>query len=259
MAQGCSGPWADGRAPVRLGPLRHAHYAGGTPGTAAAVGVFGDDKADRDDIIKKLLSRLDKIGAFIISSNVPQRMGGEPAVLPSKRNRKGLDGFRVGVGHDPRVGFDPGAKKKALPKCPRCTRRLRTAARMLSRQRWREQHGAAPAVVKAGAAFGGVDVSAVMESDDSEDNELDVQEELRQLRSQIGKQGGHRRFASTLVQATLGTGMHNRTCGMSTTIDYARQHLCENSENFERPPPPTTPHSSTSIITMAPPALTLLS
>ncbi|KAK3285152.1 hypothetical protein CYMTET_7228 [Cymbomonas tetramitiformis] len=53
-----------------------------------------------------------------------------------------------------------------------------------------EQHGA-PAVVRAGAASGGVDISAygfaVVESDESEDDEIDVQEELRQLRSQIGK------------------------------------------------------------------------
>ncbi|KAK3269779.1 hypothetical protein CYMTET_21794 [Cymbomonas tetramitiformis] len=71
-------------------------YAGGTPGTAAAVRVPGDDKAGRDDdILEKPLSRLDKIEAFIKT----QRMGGAPAVLP-KRNRKGFDGFRVGVSHD---------------------------------------------------------------------------------------------------------------------------------------------------------------
>ncbi|KAK3267979.1 hypothetical protein CYMTET_23494 [Cymbomonas tetramitiformis] len=208
-------------------------YAGGTPGTAAAVGVPGDDKTDRDDILEKLLSRLDKIEAFIKT----QRMGGAPAIL-TKRNRKGLDGFRVGVGQDPRVGFDPGAKK-ASPKCPRCptagdghryhawadcplggkrhparstmaycqpveectTKVLLTLA-LSHVYQWAadsgkdafaaavEQHDA-PAVAKAGEASGGADISgygfAVMESDDSEDDEMDVQEELRQLRSQIGK------------------------------------------------------------------------
>ncbi|KAK3269288.1 hypothetical protein CYMTET_22264 [Cymbomonas tetramitiformis] len=53
-----------------------------------------------------------------------------------------------------------------------------------------EQHGA-PVVVRARAASGGVDISAygfaVVESDESEDDEIDVHEELRQLRSQIGK------------------------------------------------------------------------
>ncbi|KAK3281962.1 hypothetical protein CYMTET_10281 [Cymbomonas tetramitiformis] len=43
----------------------------GTPGTAVAVEVLGDDKTDRDDIREKLLSRLDKIEAFIET----QRMG----------------------------------------------------------------------------------------------------------------------------------------------------------------------------------------
>ncbi|KAK3236910.1 hypothetical protein CYMTET_52979 [Cymbomonas tetramitiformis] len=76
--------------------------------------MLGDDRTDRDGILEKLLSRLGKIEAVIKT----QRMGGAPAVLP-KMNRKGLDGFRVGVSHDPRVGFDPG-EKKALPKCPRC-------------------------------------------------------------------------------------------------------------------------------------------
>ncbi|KAK3274999.1 hypothetical protein CYMTET_16850 [Cymbomonas tetramitiformis] len=189
-------------------------YAGGTPGTAAAVGVLGDDKADRDGILEKLLSRLVKIEAFIKT----QRMGGAPAVLPKKRNRKGLDGFRVGVSHDPRVGFDPGAKK-ALPRCPRCptagdehrydhawadcplggkrhpagstaaycqpvedctTEVLHTLALCQVYQAAAdsgkdafatavEQHGA-PAVVRAGAASGRVDISAygfaVVDSDE---------------------------------------------------------------------------------------------
>ncbi|KAK3280070.1 hypothetical protein CYMTET_12077 [Cymbomonas tetramitiformis] len=41
--------------------------------------------------------------------------------------------------------------------------------------------------------------------------------------------------ASTIEQAALGSVMHNRTCGMSTTIDAARQSLCD---NFENQPPP---------------------
>ncbi|KAK3239550.1 hypothetical protein CYMTET_50528 [Cymbomonas tetramitiformis] len=42
-----------------------AKYPGGTPGIAAAVGVPGDEKTDRDDILEKLLARLDKIEAFV--------------------------------------------------------------------------------------------------------------------------------------------------------------------------------------------------
>ncbi|KAK3232569.1 hypothetical protein CYMTET_57073 [Cymbomonas tetramitiformis] len=154
-------------------------YAGGTPGTAAAVRrVPGDDKAGRDDdILEKILSRLsDKIEAFIKT----QRMGGAPAVLP-KRNRKGLDGFRVGFSHDPRVGFDPGAKKAQAPRLlltasqwrtahlRYCTRTLalcqvyQAAADSGPQDAFAaavEQHGAPDVVVKAGAASGGVDISA---------------------------------------------------------------------------------------------------
>ncbi|KAK3287661.1 hypothetical protein CYMTET_4843 [Cymbomonas tetramitiformis] len=60
-------------------------YAGGNPGTAATVGVPGDEKPDRDDILGRLLAKLEKIGSFIKT----QRLGGVPAVLP-KRNRKRL-------------------------------------------------------------------------------------------------------------------------------------------------------------------------
>ncbi|KAK3260017.1 hypothetical protein CYMTET_31010 [Cymbomonas tetramitiformis] len=81
---------------------------------SAVVGVPGDEKTDRDDILDKLLARLDNIKAFMKS----QRMGGAPAVMP-KRHRKGLDGFRVGVGHDSKVGFDREARRD-LPRCPRC-------------------------------------------------------------------------------------------------------------------------------------------
>ncbi|KAK3235053.1 hypothetical protein CYMTET_54725 [Cymbomonas tetramitiformis] len=91
-------------------------YAGGTPGTVAAVGVPGDEKSDRDDILGWLLAKLEKIENFIKT----QKLGGAPAVILPKRSRKGLDGFRVGVGPDPRVGFNPGAKK-AIPKCPWCS------------------------------------------------------------------------------------------------------------------------------------------
>ncbi|KAK3242749.1 hypothetical protein CYMTET_47567 [Cymbomonas tetramitiformis] len=165
----------------------------------------------------------DKIEAYIKT----QRLGGAPVVLP-KRTRKGLDGFRGGVGHDPRVGFDPGAKK-ALPRFPRCPtagdghryhawadcplggKRQPAGSTAAYYQRVEEctsevlhtmalcrlvnqsaadnngimeaftaaveQHGA-PAVVESGTASGGVDVSAykfaVGESNDSEDEEMDV-------------------------------------------------------------------------------------
>ncbi|KAK3246084.1 hypothetical protein CYMTET_44370 [Cymbomonas tetramitiformis] len=196
-------------------------YAGGTPGTAAAVGVLGDEKPDRDDIYGRLLAKLEKIEHFIKT----QKLGGAPAVLP-KRNRKGLDGFRVGVGPDPRVGFNPGAKK-AIPKCPRCptagdghtyhswadctlggkkhpadsstaaycqpvddctTEELHTLALCQVFQAAAdggaaafaaavEQHGA-PAVMSAGAASGGVDISAygftTVASGASGDDEMDV-------------------------------------------------------------------------------------
>ncbi|KAK3236193.1 hypothetical protein CYMTET_53648 [Cymbomonas tetramitiformis] len=103
--------------------------------------LLGDDKADRDGILEKLLSRLDNIEAFIKT----QRMGGVP---DSCRQRQGC--FRGGGG-------------RAVV-----------------------QYGA-PAVVRVGAAPGGVDIFAygfaVVESDESEDDEIDVQEELRQLRA----------------------------------------------------------------------------
>ncbi|KAK3241521.1 hypothetical protein CYMTET_48718 [Cymbomonas tetramitiformis] len=206
-------------------------YAGGTPGTAATVGVLGDEKPDRDDILGRLLAKLEKIEAFIKT----QRLGGAPAVLP-KRNHKGLGGFRVGVGPDPRVGFNPGANK-AIPKCPRCptagdghkyhswadcplggknhpadstaayfqpvddctTEELHTLALCQVFQAAAgggaaafaaavEQHGA-PAVMSAGAASGGVDIFAygftTVASGTSGDDEMDVQEELRDLRHQI--------------------------------------------------------------------------
>ncbi|KAK3238095.1 hypothetical protein CYMTET_51866, partial [Cymbomonas tetramitiformis] len=93
-------------------------YAGGTPGTAAAVGVLGDDKTDlRDGILEKLLSRLDNIEAFIKTQRMAAWGVHQRSFL--RGSAMGLDGFRViGVSHDPRVGFDSGAKK-ALPKCPR--------------------------------------------------------------------------------------------------------------------------------------------
>ncbi|KAK3245730.1 hypothetical protein CYMTET_44719, partial [Cymbomonas tetramitiformis] len=56
-----------------------------------AVGVPGDEKSDRDGILGRLLAKLEKIENFIKT----QKLGGAPAVLP-KRNREGLDGFRVG-------------------------------------------------------------------------------------------------------------------------------------------------------------------
>ncbi|KAK3236909.1 hypothetical protein CYMTET_52978 [Cymbomonas tetramitiformis] len=117
-------------------------YAGGTPGTAAAVGVLGDEKPDRDDILGRLLAKLEKIRR--ISSR-----------------RKGLEMFQAAA--------DGGATAFAA------------AA---------EQH-VAPAVVSAGAASGGVDISAygfaTLALGASGDDEMDVHEELRDLRHQIGE------------------------------------------------------------------------
>ncbi|KAK3273143.1 hypothetical protein CYMTET_18600 [Cymbomonas tetramitiformis] len=157
----------------------------GAPGTAVAVGAPGDEVQDRDDILWLLIQKLDKIEAFIKT----QRMGGAQAVLP-KRARKGLDGFRVGaVGHDPKVGFDCDAKRACLSArgVPRSL--PPTMGRQHLRLRW-SSDGAPPAVVTAGAAAGGVDVFAygfsVGESEESDDEEMDVHEKLRQLRRHIG-------------------------------------------------------------------------
>ncbi|KAK3237412.1 hypothetical protein CYMTET_52512 [Cymbomonas tetramitiformis] len=63
-------------------------------------------------------------------------------------------------------------------------------ARQLLRRRLSTAHGA-PAVVSAGAAPGGVDISAygfaTVASEVSGDDEMDVQEELSDLRHQIGE------------------------------------------------------------------------
>ena len=86
-----------------------------TPDSAAAMEVRQSDEGmDCDDVLIQLLVKLEKIENYIKT----QRMGGAPSVLP-KRTRKCLDGFRLGVGKIPQVGFNPGAKR-ALPKCPRC-------------------------------------------------------------------------------------------------------------------------------------------
>ncbi|KAK3279517.1 hypothetical protein CYMTET_12612 [Cymbomonas tetramitiformis] len=78
-------------------------------------GAPGNEVQDRDDnTLRLLVQKLDKIEAFIKT----RHMRGAQAVLP-KRARKGLEGFCVSVGHDPKVGFDRDAKR-ALPKCPRC-------------------------------------------------------------------------------------------------------------------------------------------
>ncbi|KAK3285976.1 hypothetical protein CYMTET_6437 [Cymbomonas tetramitiformis] len=62
-----------------------AKYAGGTPRTAAAVGVLGDDKTNRDDILEKLLSRLDKIEAFIKTRRMESSFGSRQLVLERKK------------------------------------------------------------------------------------------------------------------------------------------------------------------------------
>ncbi|KAK3285100.1 hypothetical protein CYMTET_7281 [Cymbomonas tetramitiformis] len=121
-----------------------------------------------------------------------QRLGGA-AAAPPKRHRKGLDGFRVGAHADLRVGFDPGAKK-AIPKCPRrCTPcQVFHAAAEDGAAAFAAAVGlhGAPAVVRAGAAAGGVDISAYGFSTEVSsaygDDDIDVQEELRDLRQQIG-------------------------------------------------------------------------
>ncbi|KAK3286211.1 hypothetical protein CYMTET_6213, partial [Cymbomonas tetramitiformis] len=160
-------------------------------GLCPSVGVPGDEKPDRDDILGRLRAKLEKIEHFIKT----QKLGVAPAVLP-KRNRKGLDGFRVGVGPDPRVRFNPGAKKPvdectteephtlALCQVFQAAADGGTAAFAAAV----EQHGA-PAVVSAGAASGSVDISAygftTVASEASGDDEMDIQEELRDLRHQI--------------------------------------------------------------------------
>ncbi|KAK3247899.1 hypothetical protein CYMTET_42617 [Cymbomonas tetramitiformis] len=211
-------------------------YAGGTPGTAAAVGVPGDEKLDSDDILEKLLARLDNIEAFVKS----QPMGGAPAIMP-KRNRKGLDGFRVGVGHDPKrwaligkqSGLCPVARDaprratgaiftrgrdcplgvKRQPagsaaaychpvedctqevrctpwSCARCISLPPTMGRQDSRLRWSSMAHRRWWRTR-GHATGGVDVSAygfaVAESDDSEEDGMDVHEELRRCGSKSAK------------------------------------------------------------------------
>ncbi|KAK3288490.1 hypothetical protein CYMTET_4041 [Cymbomonas tetramitiformis] len=145
-------------------PQHQWRKRGSTPGTAAAVGVLGDDKANRDGILEKLLSRLDKIEAFIKT----QRMGGSTAAYYQPVEDCAMEVLHtLALCQVYQAAADSG--KDAF------------AAAV-------EQHGA-PAVVRAGAASGGVDISAygfaVAESDESEDDEIDVREELRQLRSQI--------------------------------------------------------------------------
>ncbi|KAK3252876.1 hypothetical protein CYMTET_37837 [Cymbomonas tetramitiformis] len=153
--------WAESLDPVFYAAVK---YAGSTPGTAAAVGVPGDEKPDRDDILGRLLAKLEKIEAFIKT----QRLGGVSG----------------------------------------CSGRWRAAAFAAAV----EQHGA-PAMVSAGAASGGVDISAygfvTVASEVSGDNEMDVQEELRDLRYQIGE-------AISMGQVSVPPGQKLSFAGVST-------------------------------------------
>ncbi|KAK3236497.1 hypothetical protein CYMTET_53384 [Cymbomonas tetramitiformis] len=163
----------------RAGCKEAMHYAGSTPGTAAAVGVPGDDKADRDDVLEKLLSRLDKIEA----STKTQRMGAGNGVRRAPR-RPLL----------PAGGRQEEYTSEVLHTLALC--QVCQAAADSGKEAFAaavEQHGA-PAVVKVGAASGGVDISAYglyicgHRVRRLEDDEMDVQEELRQLRSRIDPQ-----------------------------------------------------------------------
>ncbi|KAK3285480.1 hypothetical protein CYMTET_6912 [Cymbomonas tetramitiformis] len=102
--------------------------------------------AIRDDLILKLFAKIERIENFVKS----QRQGGAASLLP-KRTRKGLSGYRVGSRPDPQYG--------------------------------------APAVLKDGASAGGVDISAygfaTGESEDSDDEGMDVKAELQQLRRDV--------------------------------------------------------------------------
>ncbi|KAK3259031.1 hypothetical protein CYMTET_31952 [Cymbomonas tetramitiformis] len=167
---------------------------GGVPGTAA-VGTPGDE-GEGDDILRILIGKIDEIEACVKT----QRMGGAPADL-SKPHRKDLDGFRVGVGNDPKPAGSAAAYCHPVEECTQEV--LHTLALCQVYQSAAdngaaafaaavEQHGS-PAVATSGAAAGGADVSAygfsVEESDDSDGEEMDVQEELRQLRKKIGTTG----------------------------------------------------------------------
>ncbi|KAK3287732.1 hypothetical protein CYMTET_4771 [Cymbomonas tetramitiformis] len=156
-------------------------YAGGAPGTAAAVGVPGDENPDRDDILGRPLARLDKIETFIKTRRL-----GVPLVggLPMGGKKHPAD--------------STAAYCQPVDECS--TKELHTLALCKVFQAASdggatafaaaiELHGA-PAVVGAGAASGGVDISAygftTGASGASGDDDMDVHEELRDLRQQIG-------------------------------------------------------------------------
>ncbi|KAK3285849.1 hypothetical protein CYMTET_6560 [Cymbomonas tetramitiformis] len=110
--------------------------------------------------------------------------------------------------------------------CHACTRQPRTTAWSHSQLRWSSD--GAPAVVRSGRAAGGVDVSAcrfaVEESrEDSGDEEMDVQEELWQLRSQIGK---------AVTFGTVCAKMQERHLARSAPAGYAAQVYAPTAEAF---------------------------
>ncbi|KAK3289702.1 hypothetical protein CYMTET_2831 [Cymbomonas tetramitiformis] len=167
-------------------------YTGGTPGTAAAVGVPGDGKSDRDDILlgARLPARLDKIEAFIKS----QRMGGDggkfhawaDCPLGGKRHPAGSAAAYCQPVEDCSIAH----RRYCTPwHCARFISLPPTMGQQHSRLRWssiarqRWWRTGLRRVESTCPAYG----FAVAESDDSEDNEMDVHEKVRQLRQQIGE------------------------------------------------------------------------
>ncbi|KAK3281571.1 hypothetical protein CYMTET_10639 [Cymbomonas tetramitiformis] len=178
-----------------------------------------------DEVLIKLIAKIDRIENFIET----HRTGG---LLPC---RKGLTGFRAGSHPDPHVGFD-GKQRKAVPKCPRCP----TAGDGHKYPSWfdcpldgkREEAGStvaycqpvddctpevlhtlaiAPTVVDAGAASGGVDVTAygfaVSDSEDSDGEDMDMDAELQQLRREVSEATRGVRFnqATFILQVSMGS------------------------------------------------------
>ncbi|KAK3272696.1 hypothetical protein CYMTET_19023 [Cymbomonas tetramitiformis] len=137
-----------------------------------AVGVLGDEKPDRDDILGKLLARLDKFEAFIKT----RRLGGG--------KRQPADSTAAYC--QPVEECTP-EEVHTLALCQVFQATAEDGASAFAAAV--ELHGA-PAVVRAGAAAGGVDISAygfsTRASVASGDDDIDVHEELRDLRQQIG-------------------------------------------------------------------------
>ncbi|KAK3249862.1 hypothetical protein CYMTET_40730 [Cymbomonas tetramitiformis] len=137
-----------------------------------AVGVLGDEKPDRDDILGKLLARLDKIEAFIET----QRLGGG--------KRQPADSTAAYC--QPVEECTP-EEVHTLALCQVFRAAAEDGASAFAAAV--ELHGA-PAVVGVGAAAGSVDISAygfsTGASGASGDDDIDVHEELRGHRQQVG-------------------------------------------------------------------------